>query len=43
MAALFAVVAAITNDVYDASGPGGRVRVDAVATAYDALGELAAP
>ncbi|MBF4613415.1 MurR/RpiR family transcriptional regulator [Curtobacterium sp. VKM Ac-1376] len=43
MAALFAVVAAIANDVYDASGPGGRVRVDAVASAYDALGELAAP
>jgi len=43
MAALFAVVAAIANDVYEASGPGGRARVDAVASAYDALGELAAP
>jgi DNA-binding MurR/RpiR family transcriptional regulator len=43
MAALFAVVAAVANDVYEASGPGGRARVDAVAQAYDALGELAAP
>ena len=41
MAAVFAVVAAIANDVYEASGPAGRARVDAVARAYDALGELA--
>lgn len=41
MAALFAVVAAIANDVYEASGPAGRARVDAVARAYDALEELA--
>ncbi|WP_144713673.1 MurR/RpiR family transcriptional regulator [Curtobacterium pusillum] len=41
MAAMFAVVAAIANDVYTASGPAGRARVDAVAAAYDTLGELA--
>ncbi|PZF64922.1 MurR/RpiR family transcriptional regulator [Curtobacterium sp. MCPF17_047] len=41
LAALFAVVAAITNDVYEASGPSGRTRVEAVANAYDTLGELA--
>jgi DNA-binding MurR/RpiR family transcriptional regulator len=41
MAALFAVIAAITNDVYEASGPAGRTRVEAVANAYDTLGELA--
>lgn len=40
MAAVFAVVAAIANDVDEASGPSGRTRVDAVATAYDTLGEL---
>jgi DNA-binding MurR/RpiR family transcriptional regulator len=43
LAALFAVVAAITNDVYEASGPSGRTRVEAVASAYDTLGELAGP
>ncbi len=31
LAALFAVVAAIANDVYEASGPAGRAHVDAVA------------
>ena len=41
MAAMFAVVAAIANDVYEAAGPAGRERVDRVAAAYDALGELA--
>ncbi|MGW8431851.1 MurR/RpiR family transcriptional regulator [Curtobacterium citreum] len=41
MAAMFAVVAAIANDVYEAAGPAGRARVDAVAAAYDTLGELA--
>ncbi|MBA8990969.1 DNA-binding MurR/RpiR family transcriptional regulator [Curtobacterium pusillum] len=41
MAAMFAVVAAIANDVYEASGPAGRARVDGVARAYDALSELA--
>lgn len=41
LAALFAVVAAIANDVYEASGPAGRAHVDAVAAAYDTLGELA--
>lgn len=41
MAAMFAVVAAIANDVYEAAGPAGRARVDAVARAYETLGELA--
>jgi DNA-binding MurR/RpiR family transcriptional regulator len=40
MAALFAVVAAIANDVYEAAGPSGRARVDAIARAYDTLEEL---
>lgn len=42
LAAMAAVVAAITNDVYTASGTAGRERVAAIAAAYGALGELAA-
>ncbi|PZF65040.1 MurR/RpiR family transcriptional regulator [Curtobacterium sp. MCBD17_013] len=40
LAAMAAVVAAIANDVYDASGPAGRDRVAAIASTYAALGEL---
>ncbi|MGN8048803.1 MurR/RpiR family transcriptional regulator [Curtobacterium sp. 22159] len=43
LAAPMAVVAAVANDVYAASGADGRARVAAVADAYDALDELAAP
>jgi DNA-binding MurR/RpiR family transcriptional regulator len=40
LGAMAAVIAAITNDVYDASGPAGRDRVAAIAATYAALGEL---
>ncbi|RII93790.1 MurR/RpiR family transcriptional regulator [Clavibacter californiensis] len=43
LAAMFAVIAAIANDVYDASGRTGRDRIAAIATTYDALDELARP
>lgn len=43
LAAPAAVVAAIANDVYTASGADGRARVAAIADAYDALDEVATP
>jgi DNA-binding MurR/RpiR family transcriptional regulator len=43
LSAIMAVVAAITNDVYEAAGASGRARVEAVADSYGALGELADP
>lgn len=43
LSAIAAVVAAITNDVYEAAGPAGRARVEAVALAYGDLDELAEP
>lgn len=43
LAAPAAVVAAIANDVYEASGAAGRARVAAIAQTYDVLGEVVTP